>query len=136
MHRVLRYCCSIAVALAVTAVVAGVATSDHILLFVIPPLYGLTTSFAIAHWRAWTRYSSRGGARGAKIRNGLVGGVLGGSGVLLLSTVSVSVWVVAVGFLLLGHVNTVVEFDHELDDRSSPEQPSDDEAESPSIQTS
>jgi hypothetical protein len=84
------------------------ATTDHLVVISLFPLYGTVSSMMIAHRQAF--FSLNRGATPARKRGAIVGGVGALTGGFLLQT-SIPAGTAGIGLMLLGVAATVADFD-------------------------
>lgn len=105
-----RYIVSVSVGLVVTGLAAELATTDHLILLSLVPLYSASTSMLLAHEQRWRSLSRRGSGRSAKKRGAIIGGVGAFTGSLLLET-SVPAGLAGYGLLVLGMAGAIADVD-------------------------
>lgn len=104
MRPALRYTISTGVGLVVTVLVLLFATSDHLVILSLFPLYGVVTSMILAHKQQWLSLGGTG--QSARIRTGTIGGIGAFTGSLLLQT-SLPAGLAGLGLMLLGMAGTI-----------------------------
>ena len=110
MHPALRYTIAVGVGLIVTVIAAEFATTDHLLMLALVPLYTAFTSMILAHKEYWLR-SSENPTRSARKRGGIIGGVGAFTGSLLLQA-SIPAGLAGLGLLILGMAGGIAEFNN------------------------
>ena len=108
MRPALRYIIAVGVGLIVTVITAEFATTDHLLMLALVPLYTALTSMILAHKEYWLR-SSKNPTRSARKRGGIIGGVGAFTGSLLLQA-SIPAGLAGLGLLILGMAGGIAEF--------------------------
>ncbi|MFC7078248.1 hypothetical protein [Haloarcula halophila] len=110
MRPALRYVSSLGVGAIVTALAAEFATTDHLLLISLLPLYVSVTSMILAHRQQWVSLSRDTPDWSARKRGAIIGGMGAFTGSLLLQA-SVPAGVAGFGLLLLGMAGVVADVD-------------------------
>jgi len=108
MRPALRYAIAVGVGLVVTVLAAESATTDHLLILSLVPLYTALTSLILAHKERWLR-SYRSSPRPARKRGAVIGGVGAFTGSLLLQA-SIPAGIAGLGLMLLGMAEGIAEF--------------------------
>jgi hypothetical protein len=110
MRSIIRYSISLGVGLIVTVLAAELATTDHLIVLSLVPLYGAATSMLLAHKRRWLSLSRGSSSRSAKKRGATIGGVGAFTGSLLLRA-SIPVGLAGYGLLILGMAGAIADMD-------------------------
>jgi hypothetical protein len=110
MHPALRYTISLGVGLIVTILAIELATTDHLIILSLVPLYGATTSMILAHRQKWLSLSHGSSNRSARKRGASIGGIGAFTGSLLLQA-SVPAGLAGFGLMLLGIAGAIGDFD-------------------------
>jgi len=108
MHPALRYTIAVGVGLMVTVLAAELATTDHLIMLSLVPLYSVLTSMILAHKEQWLRSRSNP-TRSERKRGAIIGGVGAFTGSLLLQA-SIPVGLAGLGLMLLGMAEGIAEF--------------------------
>ena len=108
MRPALRYTIAVGVGLIVTVIAAEFATTDHLLILSLVPLYTALTSMILAHKEQWLR-SGKSPTWSARKRGGIIGGVGAFTGSLLLQA-SIPAGLAGLGLMLLGMAGGIAEF--------------------------
>ena len=108
MRPALRYTIAVGVGLIVTVIAAELATTDHLLVLSLVPLYTALTSMILAHKKRWLR-SMKNPAWSARKRGGIIGGVGAFTGSLLLQA-SIPAGLAGYGLMVLGLAGGIAEF--------------------------
>jgi hypothetical protein len=103
MRPALRYIISLAVGLVVTVLAAEFATSDHLIMVSLLPLYSAVTSMLLAHKQQWLSLSRGEPTRSAR---GIIGGLGAFTGSLLLQA-SILAGLAGYGLMLLGMAGAI-----------------------------
>ena len=110
MPSTTRYVVSLGVGLIVAVLAAELATTGHLIVLSLVPLYGAATSLLVAHRRRWLSLSRGSASRSAKRRGATIGGVGALTGSLLLQT-SIPAGFAGYGLLVLGMVGAIADTD-------------------------
>ena len=100
MRPALRYTIAVGVGLIVTVLAAEFATTDHLLMLSLVPLYTALTLMILAHKDQWLQ-SGKNPSRSARKRGGIIGGIGAFTGSLLLQA-SIPAGLAGLGLLLFG----------------------------------
>jgi hypothetical protein len=106
MRPALRYIISLAVGLVVTALAAEFATSDHLIMVSLLPLYSAVTSMLLIHKQQWLSLSRGESTPSARKGGGIIGGLGAFTGSLLLQA-SIPAGLAGYGLMLLGMAGAI-----------------------------